>query len=122
MSSGRCFSYENRVILLNRLFTLDELATISYLYYLTETTPHAMRIMRTLLVEELPRHRLQVPVPCGILLSPEVPWYISRSIARHRFLNITSFTTAPKGGAFVHLQDPQTFAADVFRFVERIVM
>ncbi|CAJ0593783.1 unnamed protein product [Cylicocyclus nassatus] len=34
---------------LSQLFTLDELATISYFYYLTETTPHALRIMKTIL-------------------------------------------------------------------------
>ncbi|KAK6047713.1 hypothetical protein COOONC_14782 [Cooperia oncophora] len=61
MSVWSVFSSRNRSVLLNRLFTLDELATISYLYYLTETTPHAMRIMRTFLVEELPRQRYDNP-------------------------------------------------------------
>ncbi|KAK5976659.1 Epoxide hydrolase [Trichostrongylus colubriformis] len=122
MSTWSYFSSRDRSIQLNRLFTLDELATISYLYYLTETTPHTLRIMRKFLADDLPKQRLQVRVPCGIQQSPEVPWNMSRSIARHRFLNITSFTTAPKGGAFLHLQDPQNFAADVFRFVERILM
>ncbi|XGW20511.1 hypothetical protein V3C99_003922 [Haemonchus contortus] len=122
MSVWSSFSSRDRSVLLNRLFTLDELATISYLYYLTETTPHAMRIMLMFLNEDLPRQRLQIRVPCGILQSPAVPWSTSNSIARHRFLNITSFTTVPKGGAFLHLQEPQNFAADVFRFVERVMM
>uniref|UniRef100_A0A0N4WI06 Epoxide hydrolase n=1 Tax=Haemonchus placei TaxID=6290 RepID=A0A0N4WI06_HAEPC len=118
MSVWSSFSSRDRSVLLNRLFTLDELATISYLYYLTESTPHAMRIMLMFLNEDL----LQIRVPCGILQSPAVPWSTPNSIARHRFLNITSFTTVPKGGAFLHLQEPQNFAADVFRFVERVMM
>ncbi|WKX91425.1 hypothetical protein Q1695_009903 [Nippostrongylus brasiliensis] len=122
MSVWSMFSSRDRSQMLNDLFTLDELATVSYLYFLTGTTPHAASMMRTFMIEELPRQRWQVRTPCGILQSPETPWISSRSILRHRFLNITSFTTASRGGAFLHLQDPNAFAADVFRFVEPVLL
>ncbi|VDO97737.1 unnamed protein product [Heligmosomoides polygyrus] len=96
MSVWSRFSSRDRSELLNRLFTLDELATVSYLYYLTETTPHALRIMHTFFDDDLPTQRLQVRIPCGILQSPEAPWRNSRWIARHRFLNVTSFTEASR--------------------------
>lgn len=122
MSVWSRFSSRDRSELLNRLFTLDELATVSYLYYLTETTPHALRIMHTFFDDDLPTQRLQVRIPCGILQSPEAPWRNSRWIARHRFLNVTSFTEASRGGVFLHLQDPNAFAADLFRFVELVML
>ncbi|VDM53624.1 unnamed protein product [Angiostrongylus costaricensis] len=118
MSVWSFFSSRDPPILPNRLFTLDELATISYLYYLSETTPHALRIMRNFFDSYL----LQVRVPSAILQSPDVPWHSSKSICRHRFLNLTSYTKAPKGGVFQHLQDPNTFAADIFRFVELVLI
>lgn len=57
MSVWSRFSSRDRSELLNRLFTLDELATVSYLYYLTETTPHALRIMHTFFDDDLPTQR-----------------------------------------------------------------
>ncbi|KAE9415950.1 hypothetical protein Angca_005411 [Angiostrongylus cantonensis] len=121
MSVWSFFSSRDPSILPNRLFTLDELATISYLYFLTETTPHTLRIMRDFFDSYLPKQRLQVRVPSAILQSPNVPWHSSKSVCRHRFLNLTSYTKASKGGVFQHLQDPNTFAADVFRFVEFVL-
>ncbi|RCN32377.1 hydrolase, alpha/beta domain protein [Ancylostoma caninum] len=121
MSVWSLFSTRDSSVQLNQLFTLDELATVSYLYYLTETTPHALRIMNTV-INDAVNLRRQVLVPSAILQSPETPWHSSRSICQHRFLNITRFTEAKKGGVFQHLQDPNAVAADIFRFVELILM
>ncbi|VDL85046.1 unnamed protein product [Nippostrongylus brasiliensis] len=57
MSVWSMFSSRDRSQLLNDLFTLDELATVSYLYFLTGTTPHAVSLMRTFMIDELPRQR-----------------------------------------------------------------
>ncbi|VDL82342.1 unnamed protein product [Nippostrongylus brasiliensis] len=57
MSVWSMFSSRDRSHTLNDLFTLDELATVSYLYFLTGTTPHAASMMRTFMIEELPRQR-----------------------------------------------------------------
>ncbi|VDN22374.1 unnamed protein product, partial [Cylicostephanus goldi] len=118
MSVWSLFSSRDPLKPLSQLFTLDELATVSYLHYVTETTPRALRIMDTMLNNDDESQRLQVLVPTGLLQSPETPWSTTRSICQHRYLNITSFTEVKKGGVFQHLQDPQAFAADVFRFVE----
>ncbi|EYC44770.1 hypothetical protein Y032_0450g1677 [Ancylostoma ceylanicum] len=122
MSVWSLFSTRDLSVQLNQLFTLDELATVSYLYYLTETTPHALRIMNTVVHEDVFNQRRQVLVPSAILQSPETPWHSSRSICQHRYLNITRFTEATKGGVFQHLQDPNAVAADIFRFVELVLM
>ncbi|KHJ84263.1 hydrolase, alpha/beta domain protein [Oesophagostomum dentatum] len=122
MTVWSLFSTRDSSKTLNQLFTLDELATISFLYYLTETTPHALRIMHDIVHSNMDDQRRQVLVPVAILQSPETPWRSSRTICQHRFLNITSFTETTKGGVFQHLQDPQAFAADIFRFAELILM
>ncbi|ETN82884.1 hydrolase, alpha/beta domain protein [Necator americanus] len=126
MSAWSLLSTRDPSVLLNDLYTFDELATVSYLYYLTQTTPHALRIMNSF-VYDIPSQRIlyfrrQVFTPVAILQSPQTPWYSSQSICRHRFLKITSFTETPRGGAFQHLQDPTALAADIFRFVEMILM
>ncbi|CAJ0961557.1 unnamed protein product, partial [Mesorhabditis belari] len=105
---------------LNEMFTVDELLTEIHLYWLSDTAPHALRLL-----ENINRHpdlcalsMSTVTRPTSIVSTPSSPFRFSRFQLSHKFHNITRYNILPKGGLFHSLQDAHSLAADIFAFVE----
>ncbi|EFO88457.1 hypothetical protein CRE_10548 [Caenorhabditis remanei] len=103
---------------LNELFTLDEISTEIYLYWLTLTLPSALTILDNSYNYETVWLSSQARVPTAVSYSKQTPWRCSRDILEDRYLNLTRVSELPKGGMFHHLQDGHKIAEDIFAFVE----
>ncbi|CAI2354682.1 unnamed protein product [Caenorhabditis sp. 36 PRJEB53466] len=105
---------------LRRLFTLDEIATEIYLYWLTDSLPSALSILDNSYNSEVDHWlHAQVQVPTALSYSTETPWRCSKNILEDVFLNVTRVSDhLAKGGTFHQLQDGHKTAEDIFAFVE----
>ncbi|CAM84812.1 Epoxide hydrolase [Caenorhabditis elegans] len=103
---------------LNELFTMDEIATEIYLYWLTDTLPSALTILDSSFNFESVWLSSQVRIPTAVSYSKQTPWRCSKDILEDRYLNLTRISELPKGGMFHHLQDGHKIAEDIFSFVE----
>uniref|UniRef100_A0A8R1HXT4 Epoxide hydrolase n=1 Tax=Caenorhabditis japonica TaxID=281687 RepID=A0A8R1HXT4_CAEJA len=107
---------------LRRLFTLDELATEIYLYWLTDTLPSALTILDNSYNFDTVWLSSQVRVPTAVSYSRDSPWRCSEDVLGDMYLNLTRVTELPKGGTFHHLQDGHKISEDIFSFVELQLM
>jgi pimeloyl-ACP methyl ester carboxylesterase len=93
-------------------FTRDELLTNIMIYWVTNTAGSSARLYRET------RHpgwtgRVEVPVACAIF-PKEMSRYPRRWVEPH--LNVTRWTTLPRGGHFAALEEPQLLVEDVRSF------
>ncbi|PAV87914.1 hypothetical protein WR25_03691 [Diploscapter pachys] len=117
VSLWHAYSASSQKTALSSLFTLDELSTIVYLYWLTDSSI-ALDFMHNSYSKNTEWMRSQVSVPVSICHSDFSPWRTPQSILKYKYLNITRTNELIKGGMFAHLQDPNAVAADIFSFVE----
>lgn len=103
---------------LNELFTLDEISTEIYLYWLTDTLPTALTILDNSYNFETVWLSSQVRIPTAVSYTKQTPWRCSLDILEDRYLNLTRVNDLPKGGLFHHLQDGHKIGEDIFSFVE----
>ena len=93
-------------------FTRDELLTNITIYWVTNTAGSSARLYRE------SRHpswtgRVGVPVACAIF-PKEMSRYPRRWVEPH--LNVTRWTTMPRGGHFAALEQPDLLVADIGNF------
>ncbi|CAI5453139.1 unnamed protein product [Caenorhabditis angaria] len=103
---------------LNLHFTLDEISTEIYLYWITQTLPSALQIHGNSYTSEAIWQSAQVRIPTAIVYSTNTPWRCEPEILSDKYLNLTRVNELPKGGLFHYLQDPNKVAEDIFSFVE----
>lgn len=98
---------------LNQKFSKDELLTNIMIYWVTNTIGSSARIYYENTHSLPPMGHIYVPTgialfPADILLPPK-EWVMSN-------LNITHFTTMPRGGHFTAMEEPELLAEDIQSF------
>ncbi|XP_028405820.1 epoxide hydrolase 1-like [Dendronephthya gigantea] len=99
-------------------FTKDELITNIMLYWLTESMPSAMRLYRENKIDR----SLACPIslPTAMANFPHEIFQIPQAWLHVAFPNIVQFTEMPRGGHFAAFQEPELFADDVWKFVQKV--
>jgi len=98
---------------LSKSFSEDELLTNIMIYWITNTIGSSAHIYYENMHSLPPMGRIEVPTgmalfPADVLLPPK-EWAM-------RNLNITRFTTMPRGGHFTAMEDPKYFAEEIREF------
>ncbi|CAB3397588.1 unnamed protein product [Caenorhabditis bovis] len=71
------------------LFTLDEIATEIYIYWLTSSAPSALQILNECYNKDLIWLSAQPKIPTAVVYSKESPWLCSENLLSDKYLNIT---------------------------------
>ncbi|KAJ9456474.1 putative epoxide hydrolase [Diplonema papillatum] len=101
-------------------FSKDTLLTNIMIYWVTQTITSSCRLY----METRRSHRLgpvphYVAKPTACLHAPKEIFTTPRSWANRNY-NVVQWSTAPKGGHFFALEEPEYFVTDLRRFLDRL--
>ena len=64
--------------------------------------------------------RIPITVPTGLADFPHELFPLPEPLVHKRFLDIVQFSEMPRGGHFAAFEEPELFANDVIKFVEKV--
>uniref|UniRef100_A0A0M3HMX6 Epoxide hydrolase n=1 Tax=Ascaris lumbricoides TaxID=6252 RepID=A0A0M3HMX6_ASCLU len=107
---------------LHRFLTVDELLTNIFVCWLTQTLPHGAHVLaNTANHSHMQMFRASINVATSVMIGSSSPRQASASSLQRRYHNITRYVTFANNGEFLALQSPNSFAEDIYTFVEEIV-
>lgn len=108
---------------LTKKFTMDELLTNVMIYWCTNSMASSQRLYKEALNEKMRSYdfdSLPLKVPSGIAAFPNEVIMFPKSFIQHRFKNLVSYTSMPRGGHFAALEEPKLLADDLWEFVVNV--
>uniref|UniRef100_A0A914CGB1 Epoxide hydrolase n=1 Tax=Acrobeloides nanus TaxID=290746 RepID=A0A914CGB1_9BILA len=105
-------------------YTVDELLTEVYIYWLTGTFPTAARFLYYSRNHPLGSQfsRATIGIPTGIINFPQTPHQMPYSILKLKYHNITRFVEASNGGEFAAIESWKKLSEEIFSFVELVTL
>ncbi|XP_067048086.1 epoxide hydrolase 1-like [Acropora muricata] len=107
---------------LESCFSKDDLLTNVMIYWATHSITSSIRLYyEAMHSPNLQRvGRIPITVPTGLADFPHELFAIPAPFAHKRFVDIVQFSEMPRGGHFAAFEEPQLFANDVIKFIEKV--
>lgn len=110
------------VMCLESCFSKDDLLTNIMIYWVTHSITSSIRLyyeaMHSPNVQRVAR--IPITVPTGLADFPHELFPLPEPLVHKRFLDIVQFSEMPRGGHFAAFEEPELFANDVIKFVEKV--
>ncbi|KAK2586579.1 hypothetical protein KPH14_011458 [Odynerus spinipes] len=108
---------------LTEKFTLDELLDNVMIYWVTDSITTSVRLYAEQFNStnmKMDIDSIPIDVPSACVMYPHELVYVPEKILRSRYHNLIHFRNMPKGGHFPAFEEPQIFADDVYKFVNKV--
>lgn len=103
-------------------FSKDDLLTNVMIYWATHSIASSMRLyyetMHSPILQQV--SSFPITVPTALADFPHEPFAAPEPWVHNRCLNIVQISELPRGGHFAAFEEPELFANDVIKFVEKV--